>query len=402
VLGGLIIGVIQQISDNRIGTEWTPAIVFASSCSSWSCVPQGCSGEQTREAGMTAQAAARAERSRSRAAGLREPGARRHGHRPGDPAALRPGPDLRDPQRHDHRPGLRDHGPGPERGGRLRRPARPGYVAVLRDRAYSVGWFASSFYQDANIHVLVSGPLETLPGIHMNFLLVVVIAMILCAIAGIIIGLPTLRLRGDYIAIVTLAVRRDHLRLRRQRRQHQPVQRGLPAHAGRQGITPVDLVKIPVSSASPPRPAALVLAALALALLALFVNLRLRDSRLGRAWIAVREDEVAAVSHGHPDRAREALAYAIGAATAGSRAPSSDVLNTVNADQFEFSFSIFVLAMIILGGPRLHLGRGRRARSRCRSSTPADPRRAQRGARQDRARLRPHAARLRASSASCS
>ncbi|CAA9468018.1 MAG: Branched-chain amino acid transport system permease protein LivM, partial [uncultured Rubrobacteraceae bacterium] len=80
-----------------------------------------------------------------------------------------------------------------------------GYVAFFAIGAYAIGWFASSFYQDASVHIGVSGPLSTLPGIHMNFLLVVLIAMVLCAIAGLLIGLPTLRLRGDYIAIVTLA-----------------------------------------------------------------------------------------------------------------------------------------------------------------------------------------------------
>jgi branched-chain amino acid transport system permease protein len=83
----------------------------------------------------------------------------------------------------------------------------------------------------------------------------------------------------------------------------------------------------------------------------LFVNFRLRDSRLGRAWIAVREDEVAAASMGVPLVKTKLLAYATGAAFGGiAGAFLASYQNTVNADQFEFSFSIFVLAMIILGG----------------------------------------------------
>ena len=83
----------------------------------------------------------------------------------------------------------------------------------------------------------------------------------------------------------------------------------------------------------------------------LFVNLRLRDSRLGRAWIALREDEVAAASMGIPLVRTKLLAYATGAALGGmAGAFLGYYINSVNAGTFEFSFSIFVLAMIILGG----------------------------------------------------
>jgi branched-chain amino acid transport system permease protein len=90
---------------------------------------------------------------------------------------------------------------------------------------------------------------------------------------------------------------------------------------------------------------------LALTLIVLFCVIRLRDSRLGRAWIALREDEVAAASMGVPLVKTKLLAYAVGAAIGGiSGAFQASFLNTVNADQFRFSFSIFVLAMVILGG----------------------------------------------------
>jgi branched-chain amino acid transport system permease protein len=91
--------------------------------------------------------------------------------------------------------------------------------------------------------------------------------------------------------------------------------------------------------------------AFALALFVLFVNFRLRDSRLGRAWIAVREDEVAAASMGVPLVRTKLLAYGTGAAFGGmAGAFLGSYLNTVNADQFQFFFSIFVLGMVILGG----------------------------------------------------
>ena len=86
-------------------------------------------------------------------------------------------------------------------------------------------------------------------------------------------------------------------------------------------------------------------------LVVLFVNFRLRDSRLGRAWIALREDEVAAASMGVPLVKTKLLAYAAGGAFGGiSGAFLGPFFNSVNANQFQFGFSIFILAMVILGG----------------------------------------------------
>ena len=83
----------------------------------------------------------------------------------------------------------------------------------------------------------------------------------------------------------------------------------------------------------------------------LFVNFRLRDSRLGRAWVAIREDEVAAASMGVPLVKTKLLAYATGGALGGmAGAFLGSYFNAVNANQFQFEFSIFILAMIILGG----------------------------------------------------
>ena len=85
--------------------------------------------------------------------------------------------------------------------------------------------------------------------------------------------------------------------------------------------------------------------------IALFVSFRLRDSRLGRAWIALREDEVAAVSMGVPSVKTKLLAYGTGAAFGGlAGAFLGTYLQIVNADQFQFYFSILILGMVILGG----------------------------------------------------
>ena len=229
-----------------------------------------------------------------------------------------------------------------------------GYVAFFAIGAYTIGWLGSAFYADVNggegIHVLVTGHAETLPGIHMNFLLVLVFAVIFTAVAGALIGLPTLRLRGDYIAIVTLAFGEI---IGRIAINGEEIKVGdYPLTRGRQGITPVDKIDLPLTdpfTALNLRP--WYWTALGLVLVVLFVNFRLRDSRLGRAWIAVREDEVAAASMGVPLVKTKLLAYATGAAFGGiSGAFLGSFLNTVNADQFEFAFSIFILAMIILGG----------------------------------------------------
>jgi branched-chain amino acid transport system permease protein len=237
-----------------------------------------------------------------------------------------------------------------------------GYVAFFAIGAYTIGWFGSQFYAHVNggegIHILVGkaiseSPLsgEPVPGIHVNFLLIFIAAVVITAIAGTLIGLPTLRLRGDYIAIVTLAfgeiihkfaINGDEVKIG-----------DYALTAGRKGVQPVDHIQLPgldpFDPATDLRP--WYWSALALVLIVLLVNIRLRDSRLGRAWIAVREDEVAAASMGVPLVRVKLLAYATGAAFGGlSGAFIGSYLSQVNADQFEFSFSIFILAMIILGG----------------------------------------------------
>jgi branched-chain amino acid transport system permease protein len=229
-----------------------------------------------------------------------------------------------------------------------------GYVAFFAIGAYTMGYFGSLFHSNAGggdgIHILVAGQAANLPGIHVNFLIVCVLAVVATTLAGMIIGLPTLRLRGDYIAIVTLAFGEIIGRIAINGDEIHFL--GTKLTAGRQGITPVDKIKLPgveVFNSLNLRPWYWV--ALAGVFIVLFVNFRLRDSRLGRAWIALREDEVAAASMGVPLVKTKLLAYGTGAAFGGmTGAFLASYLNTVNADQFQFSFSIFVLAMVILGG----------------------------------------------------
>ena len=246
-----------------------------------------------------------------------------------------------------------------------------GYVAFFALGALMAGWFMSDFYSNAGdkqegIHVGVAEATSNLFGIHLNFLVVVVIAMVVCTIAGMIIGLPTLRLRGDYIAVVTLAFGEIIGRIVANGDQLKygdaPIVggvltdvfgKGATFSAGREGITPIDKIFLPFTDepfkSLNLRPWFLV--ALVMVLVVLFVNYRLRDSRLGRAWIALREDEVAAASMGVPLVKTKLLAYGTGAAFGGvAGAFLASRLSVVNADQFQFYFSIFILAMVILGG----------------------------------------------------
>src|SRR5205807_5920160 len=122
-----------------------------------------------------------------------------------------------------------------------------GYVAFFAIGAYTMGWLGSSFAYAANggkgIHIGVSGGIATLPGIHVNFLIVIVAAVVATGIAGAVIGLPTLRLRGDYIAIVTLAFGEIIGRVATNGDEIHFGKYSLTA--GSQGITPVDKIQLP-------------------------------------------------------------------------------------------------------------------------------------------------------------
>ena len=226
-----------------------------------------------------------------------------------------------------------------------------GYVAFYALGAYSLGWFGSDFFFKARVHIGVHGVAATETGIHLNFLLILVAAAAICAIAGIIIGLPTLRLRGDYIAIVTLAFG-EIIGVVAVNGQSVHLGGGQTLTAGNLGISAVDAPYFPgvgQFNLLDLRPWYWLI--FGILMLVLFVNLRLRDSRLGRAWVALREDEVAAVSMGIPSVRTKLSAYAIGAMFGGmSGAFLGAYYTTVNAGQFQFGFSIFILAMVIIGG----------------------------------------------------
>jgi branched-chain amino acid transport system permease protein len=243
-----------------------------------------------------------------------------------------------------------------------------GYVAFYAIGAFVIGWFGSQQFPDVNggkgIHILVSdrstfqpklsgGKLD-IAGIHINFFIVIFIAMAITALWGVFLGAPTLRLRGDYLAIVTLAFGEIVPRIFENSTSGLFGIGSTDFSHGRQGITPIDTINLPWShdilyTDANLKPAYWV--ALGMVVFTIFVNRRLRDSRLGRAWIAVREDEVAAASMGVNLVRTKLWAYAMGAAFGGFAGVFlGSYNNTVNVDQFEFGFSVFVLAMVIVGG----------------------------------------------------
>src|SRR3954468_8453650 len=243
-----------------------------------------------------------------------------------------------------------------------------GYVAFYAIGAFVIGWFGSQQFPDVNdgkgIHILVSdrstfqpklsGGRLDIAGIHINFFFVLFIAMAITALWGVLLGAPTLRLRGDYLAIVTLAFGEIVPRVFENSTSGLFGIGSTDFSHGRQGITPIDTINLPWShdilyTDANLKPAYWV--ALGMVLFTIFVNRRLRDSRMGRAWIAVREDEVAAASMGVNLVRTKLWAYAIGAAFGGFAGVFlGSYNNTVNVDQFEFCFSVFILAMVIVGG----------------------------------------------------
>jgi branched-chain amino acid transport system permease protein len=209
-----------------------------------------------------------------------------------------------------------------------------GYVAFFAIGAYTAAYLASGFRD-----------------VHLDFLLVLAAAAAAAALAGTLIGMPTLRLRGDYIAIVTLAFGEIIGQVAANGRDIALF--GGTLTSGPIGIGPIDRIDLPGLSpfgALDLRP--WYWFALALVVAVLVVNVHLRDSRIGRAWIAVRDDERAAAMAGVPVACTKLLAYGTGAALGGVAGGAflASYLAVVNASQFEFSFSIFVFSMVVLGG----------------------------------------------------
>ena len=224
-----------------------------------------------------------------------------------------------------------------------------GYVAFYAAGAYTAGWLASLQFENVTFHFGSTVP-EDQPGIHVSMWLVLLLAGAFTLVVGILIGLPTLRLRGDYLAIVTLGFGEIIPQVVRNADEEGL---GFDLTNGTFGIAPIDSLGVGgfVFRAESNRDDLYYWSAIGLLLLTVFCCVRLRDSRLGRAWIAIREDETAAAAMGVPLMRTKTWSYAIGAFFGGVAGAfyASYKAGAFPADFF-FNISIFLLCMVILGG----------------------------------------------------
>jgi branched-chain amino acid transport system permease protein len=230
-----------------------------------------------------------------------------------------------------------------------------GYVAFYAMGAYTVAWFASVQFAKHTVHFWAVGVGSSVPGFHISIWFLLPLAGILTAVTGVIIGLPTLRLRGDYLAIVTLGF--GEILPQVARNGDSLFNTGFNLTNGPNGITPIDapgfgsVNYLTGYNSFFTSDRLFYWTALLLVLFTAFCSWRLRDSRLGRAWIAIREDETAAAAMGVPLMRTKTWAYACGAFFGGiAGAYYASVRSATFPGDFFFNISVFILCMVILGG----------------------------------------------------
>jgi branched-chain amino acid transport system permease protein len=228
-----------------------------------------------------------------------------------------------------------------------------GYVAFYAVGAYTCAWFASVQFAGQNVRFGAVGVGSNTPGIHISIWLLLGLAGLVTALIGILIGLPTLRLRGDYLAIVTLGFGE----ILPQVANNGDDLAGFNLTNGPNGITPIDSPGFGHLSFQEgwgtffTGPRLYFWFVLLLVAITVFCSLRLRDSRLGRAWIAIREDETAAAAMGVPLMKTKTWAYATGAFFGGvAGAYFASFKSSTFPNDFSFNISAFILSMVILGG----------------------------------------------------
>jgi branched-chain amino acid transport system permease protein len=212
-----------------------------------------------------------------------------------------------------------------------------GYIAF-----YAVG---------AYVYALLASPHFN---IHLPFWIILPIGAAVACCFGVLLGAPTLKLRGDYLAIVTLGFG-EIIRIFLNNLS-QPIN----ITNGAQGIYMIDPFRLgPFSFAQPQRiagadftgPIKYYYILLAFLVAAVVVNLRLQDSRIGRAWEAIREDEIAARAMGINTRNMKLLAFAMGASFGGiAGGMFSAIQGFISPESFILIESIMVLSMVVLGG----------------------------------------------------
>jgi len=212
-----------------------------------------------------------------------------------------------------------------------------GYIAF-----YAVG---------AYVYALLASPHF---GIHLPFWVILPIGAAVACLFGAMLGAPTLKLRGDYLAIVTLGFG-EIVRIF-MNNLSQPVN----ITNGPQGITLIDPFRIGGMSfrnadtflgITFTGPIKYYYFLLAILLVVIVINLRLQDSRIGRAWEAIREDEIAARAMGINTRNMKLLAFAMGASFGGiAGGMFSAMQGFISPESFILLESIMVLSMVVLGG----------------------------------------------------
>jgi len=212
-----------------------------------------------------------------------------------------------------------------------------GYVAFFAIGAYTWGIFGSTQLTNVlNIAAINPHLLSAL------FWPMVIVAALVAALFGVLLGVPTLRLRGDYLAIVTLGFGEIVPIVFLELDQYTNGTNGIV------GVHSPSFFGVNWSVVTPVPYYYLILALIAFSI---FVNVRLRDSRLGRAWIAIREDEIAAASSGVNLVTTKLFAFAMGAFFSGiAGAYHTAKLGLVSPDSFSFGDSIIFLAMVVIGG----------------------------------------------------
>ncbi|CAN0622958.1 branched chain amino acid/phenylalanine ABC transporter membrane subunit LivM [Burkholderia multivorans] len=225
-----------------------------------------------------------------------------------------------------------------------------GYIAF-----YAVGAYTAALLSSPHLTTQFEWIANLAPaGLHVPFLIIVPIAMAIAAMFGILLGAPTLRLRGDYLAIVTLGFG-EIVRIFMNN-----LDRPVNITNGPKGITGIDPVQVAGFNLSQTHslfgiqlPSVYMYYYLFVlcALLVIWTCTRLQHSRIGRAWAAIREDEIAAKAMGINTRNVKLLAFAMGASFGGlSGAMFGSFQGFVSPESFTFWESIVVLACVVLGG----------------------------------------------------
>ncbi len=225
-----------------------------------------------------------------------------------------------------------------------------GYVAFFAVGAYMYGLLASPQLFDNFPAIAAMFP----GGMHLSIWLALPLGLLVAATAGVLLGIPVLKLRGDYLAIVTLGFG-EIIRIFMNNLDH-PVN----ITNGPKGINQIDpVVFFGLNLSKPLTVGGFQIASvslyyylfLAAVIITLIICHRLEDSRIGRAWMAIREDDVAAKAMGLNVRNLKLLAFGMGASFGGaSGALFASFQGFVSPESFSLMESVMIVAMVVLGG----------------------------------------------------